>query len=128
MRKKLIVVFGISASLLLYGGMVFASGDHGHGGPETLHAPTQIGLPEAAVGHGIEAVDGHGSGAAEGLTRDRVAFLVHDVQQEEEVRSIVKFALLALFFAGMILLLYPKRPEPILAAGQTPPTQQNPTV
>lgn len=63
---------------------------------------------------GITHAPGHGdTEMIPGLTRDQVAQLVHDVQKEEETRSVVKFAALSAFIFGMMLLFYPRRPQPI---------------
>lgn len=46
-----------------------------------------------------------------GLMRHEVAGIVHNTQETEEARAIVKFALLSIFISGMMLLFYPRRPK-----------------
>lgn len=103
----LAVVSIASLIFLLPGGPLFAHGEEVVPEDKTIHPITQIGLPEASMGHdhgaATESVAGH--------TRAEVAALIRDSQQEENVRSTFRLVLLSLSIIGLAFLFYPRRPK-----------------
>ncbi|MDO8520872.1 MAG: hypothetical protein Q7S52_02040 [bacterium] len=115
---------------LLFAGVAF-----GHGGEEEAEAPpatiypmTQIGLPEASMGHD----HGTTSGDVVGHTRDEVAALIRDSQNEENFRSTVRLVFLSFCIIGLLFVFYPRRRPSVAVTGgegsaQTlPPTNAAP--
>ena len=115
MNNKKYLFFAVLLMILFSGKTVFAS--PGHGGdvhPGTKSPETQIGLSGAAVGDDALAT-------SSGMTREEVAALIHDIQEPEETRSLIKLTLLALALAGVIQLYSPRRSLPDSA---TPPAPE----
>ena len=111
-------VLGFLFLLLLSGGVAFAHGEAVEGSDPTVHPVTQIGLPEASMGHDHSAA----SGALSGATRGEIAALIADSQAEENFRSTVRFILLSLAIIGLIYLFYPRsRSDDVVTVGETEP-------
>jgi len=115
MKNKKYLFFAVILTILFSGGTAFAS--PGHGGdvhPGTKSPETQIGLSGAAVGDDALAT-------SSGMTREEVAALIHDIQEPEETRSLIKLTLLALALAGVIQLYSPQKSS---SAPVAPPAPQ----
>lgn len=57
-----------------------------------------------------------------GLGRHEVAELVHETQQLEEGRAVVRFVALAISILGLVMLFWPRRPQPVApSSGAAPP-------